>query len=111
MERDPVIEGKENIIHHLDCDGMYAKEFHLVAGGWVLEHAHKIDHFGFLAYGEATLNNGQLSRPIVGPAIFTIKAHVAHSIHATTALGWVCIWPNPDRDSDPEVIDAKVSAN
>lgn len=97
------------IKHHLDCDGMYAKEFHLVEGGEITQHAHKIDHFSVLLYGDALITDGEIAREFTGPALLTIKAHARHSVKALTAIGWLCMWANPDNDVDPNVIDAKTS--
>lgn len=80
--------------------GVYAKEMRIPAGADLVSHTHTYDHLAILASGTAIwAADGADARTMRSPCAVTVKAGIAHSLHAVTDVVWFCIHPSDETDA------------
>lgn len=94
--------GPDAIRHHF-CEGVYAKEARIPAGGLIVSHAHPFDHMSILASGWVRLEvDGELTE-IHGPSVVHIAKGKHHKVLAIAESVWFCI--HPTEETDPSKVD------
>ncbi|WP_395350051.1 hypothetical protein [Variovorax sp. UC122_21] len=94
-------------IHHHFGGGVYAKETHVPAGMWLVQHKHKHDHLSILSSGTVEVFVEGQRTEMVGPACICIPGGVHHGIRAMTDAIWFCVHATDCKDED-EVDDLLV---
>lgn len=79
-----------NIKHHFGS-GVYAKETHIPAGYWLVQHAHKFDHLSILASGSIELIVDDVKSIVHAPACINICANKHHGVKSLTDVVWYCV--------------------
>ena len=97
-----MIEIDLNIVHHFSS-GVYAKQMELPAGHFAITHKHTFDHMSILAKGMVNVTCDGVQETHHAPDVVTIKAGVAHKIHALTDSVWFCV--HQTDETDPAKID------
>ena len=88
------------MIQHHFSSGVYAKETHIPAGSWLVQHAHLHDHLSILASGSVELMVDDKTSVIHAPACLTIKAGKHHGVRSITDVIWYCIHATNCADAD-----------
>jgi mannose-6-phosphate isomerase-like protein (cupin superfamily) len=79
-----------NTSHHFS-DGLYAKETHIPANHWLIQHAHSYDHLSILVKGSVELTVDNKTSVIHAPACINICANTHHGVKSLTDVVWYCI--------------------
>ena len=88
-----------NTTHHFS-EGLYAKETHIPANSWLVQHAHSYDHLSILVKGSVELTvNGETS-VIHAPACINICANTHHGVKSLTDVVWYCVHATNCTDID-----------
>jgi len=100
---------KMDTLHHFSA-GMYAKETHIPANHWLVQHAHSYDHLSILASGSVELTVNDKTSIIHAPACINICANTHHGVKSLTDVVWYCIHATDctDEDKIDEVLIAPV---
>jgi quercetin dioxygenase-like cupin family protein len=77
-------------LHHFG-GGVYAKQIHIPAGSFIVQHKHAFDHLSVLASGKVYVGVGDEVVEYTAPACVLIKAGANHVIEATADAVWFCI--------------------
>jgi len=95
------------MIKHHFSSGLYAKETHIPANHWLVQHAHNFDHLSILAEGTVELLADGQSQVISAPACLTIPAGTHHGVRSLTDVVWYCLHATEYTDVDD--IDEKLT--
>lgn len=90
------------IVHHF-CDGVYAKETHILRGTELAQHVHPYDHLSALLKGAVIVVAGDEPEYHEAPCILTIKAGIMHTVIALSDVVWACI--HKTDETDPDKVD------
>jgi quercetin dioxygenase-like cupin family protein len=85
--------------HHFG-GGVYAKEMHLPAGSFVVQHKHEFDHLSVLASGRVYVGVDEVIAEYSAPACILIKAGANHVVEAVTDAVWYCVHATDCADED-----------
>lgn len=77
-------------VHHFG-GGVYAKEIHLPAGSFVVQHKHGFDHLSVLASGRVYVGVDADIIEYTAPACILIKAGASHVVEAVEDAVWYCV--------------------
>jgi mannose-6-phosphate isomerase-like protein (cupin superfamily) len=88
------------MIQHHFSSGVYAKETHIPAGSWLVQHAHLHDHLSILASGSVELMVDDKTSVLHAPACLTIEAGKHHGVRSITDVIWYCIHATNCADAD-----------
>ncbi|MBS75729.1 MAG: hypothetical protein CMO32_08220 [Variovorax sp.] len=103
----------EHLVEHHFGGGVYAKETHVPAGMWLVQHKHKHDHLSILSSGTVeVLVEGERTE-MTGPTCVNIKGGLHHGIRALTDAVWFCVHATDcvDEDEVDEVLIAPENAD
>lgn len=76
---------------HYFGGGVYAKEMHLPAGSFVVQHKHEFDHLSVLAIGRVYVGVDDAVSEYSAPACIVIKAGANHVVEAIEDAVWYCV--------------------
>jgi quercetin dioxygenase-like cupin family protein len=76
---------------HYFGGGVYAKQIHIPAGSFIVQHKHEFDHLSVLASGKVYVGVGDEVAEYTAPACVLIKAGANHVVEATEDAVWFCV--------------------
>ena len=88
------------MISHFFSSGVYAKQTHIPANHWLVQHKHIHDHLSILAQGSVELIVDGKSEVIEAPACITIEAGKHHGVRSLTDVVWYCIHATDCKNAD-----------
>lgn len=86
-------------LHHFG-GGVYAKEMHLPAGSFVVQHKHEFDHLSVLASGRVYVGVDDAVSEYSAPACIVIKAGANHVVEAIEDAVWYCVHATDCADAE-----------